>query len=356
MNSFFLFFTIFSVVILYGQLSLKIKTRKESDLLENLTVVIPFRNEFHHLRNLLDFIKNQSKFPAEIIFVNDHSEDESIVVIEQMTNFPVKISLLSTENEGKKFALRKGISQAKTAFILTLDADVELPSDYFQNLATLEIGDAFILPVKIVASSPLFNFFKLDYYYLFALNNGIHFLERPFSASGANFLFRKEKYEQFLSTDRNQSVSSGDDQYFVHFLVKNKAEIQLCTDERFAVKTALPITFREILQQRIRWIKKGASVQSFMPVLMGIIGLVYHLGCLILAFFFPQQIIEILLTKILFDALVFYPYGNRLGDTPKIKEIIFFSLFYPFWMLFIAVASFVITPKWKGRKISIKKS
>lgn len=181
MNSFLIFFTVFTVIILVGQLSLKVKTVRENHLLENLTVIIPFRNEENTLLTLINSLSKQSKFPKQLIFINDHSTDSSVFLLETKADFNY-ILLHLTENTGKKAALEEAIEQAETNYILTLDADVQLDEDYFYALSKIELQDVHILPVKI-SNSPFSGFFNLDYYYLFALSNGLHFFNRPIVAS-----------------------------------------------------------------------------------------------------------------------------------------------------------------------------
>lgn len=349
MSSFFIFFTAFTVLILVGQLSLKVKTTKENGILSQLTVVIPFRNEARNLSLLLRSIALQDQLPVKIIFVNDHSDDASVAILEDFNGFELEIVEL-VDGFGKKAALKKGIQAANTDYILTLDADTQLPENYFKTLSETQLGEAHILPVRI-CNTPFSGFFNLDYYYLFMLNNGLHFFKRPFVASGANFLFKKAIYEAFIAQDLNQSVSSGDDHYFLHYLVKNKKDIRLSTDDALCVETTIPSSFGAILQQRIRWIKKSSSYLSLTALMIAFIGVIYHWGIIALTLLYSSKAVELLLTKIAFDCIVFYPYLIRIGERFSLVRIAIFSLLYPFWMFFIGVASVFVRPQWKGRKV-----
>ena len=48
-----------------------------------LSVIVPFRNEEKMLPMLIDSLKAQSHTSFEVIFINDHSEDESLKVLDQ---------------------------------------------------------------------------------------------------------------------------------------------------------------------------------------------------------------------------------------------------------------------------------
>jgi len=352
MSSFLIFFSLFTIIILFGQLTLKNRTTTQNELLQNLTVIIPFRNEMKQLPALLNSLKKQSLLPKSIIFVNDRSEDLSVELLEEFPELPFKIIHLEDEY-GKKAAIKNGILSADTEYILTLDADVQLPDDYFRHLSELILKDAHILPVSI-ENQPFFGFFNLDYYYLFALNNGLHFLNRPFSASGGNFLFKRELYHDFTQQDKNQDITSGDDSYFLNFLVRQNKQIAQSTEKELCVKSYIPNHLPEIVQQRIRWIKKSSSVQSFFPVIIGLTGIVYHWGFIVIILMNPGKATELILTKIAFDCITFYPYLIKTGKRFSLLRISVFSLLYPVWMVLIGLLSVLITPSWKGRKIITK--
>lgn len=350
MSSFLLFFTLFTLLILIGQLTHNTKSNPKNNLLlSQLTVVIPFRNEERNLTVLLQSIKKQEQLPAKIILVNDHSTDASVQIVTSFEGLFLELLHLSKGEEGKKNALRYGIENSSTDYVLTLDSDVQLVDNYFVNLSKIELKEAHILPVKI-QNKPFFGFFNLDYYYLYALNSGLYFLKRPFVASGANFLFKREVYNKFVQQDKNQSISSGDDQYFLNYLVAKKYAVEQNTESELAVLTTIPTTFLSIVHQRVRWIKKSSSLH-ILPFILGLIGVCYHVGFYVVIAFFSHYDIELLLTKIVFDCILFYPYLVKIKEQFSIFKLAIFSLLYPFWMILVGILSVFIHPKWKDRKV-----
>lgn len=355
MIAFILFFSFISLVLLVGQISRKNplydELEEEGLSLSQLTVIIPFRNESEKIGDFLDSMIRQSHLP-KLIFINDHSEDDSCEIIQQYDTIPFTLLHLDEYEQGKKAAIRKGILSTSTEFILTLDADVQLSKNYFETLRNVKPADATIFPVKF-SNQPYFAFFNFDYYYLFLLNAGLNFLNRPTTASGANFLFRRECYLNFIQSKQNgQTTSSGDDSYFLNYLVRNKKKVQLCYSSPLTVRTEISTSFPKILQQRIRWIKKKSSVQRLLPVLLSILGLIYHFGFIVLAYLYPEKWIELIVLKIAFDWIAFLPFLTKISVRFTPLRLIFFSFFYPIWILIILFSSLAIQPKWKGRKIN----
>ena len=93
--------------------------------LDNITVIIPFRNEAERLAGLINSILSSSQYVKQFIFINDHSSDNSSEIIQaSLGGLPYLIVDLPVHLAGKKQAIKFGINQATTSFILTLDADV----------------------------------------------------------------------------------------------------------------------------------------------------------------------------------------------------------------------------------------
>ncbi|MGB6036182.1 MAG: glycosyltransferase, partial [Cryomorphaceae bacterium] len=73
---------------------------------EGLSILIPFRDEARNLPQLLASLDSVSfPFPFEILFINDHSQDESVSIVDKFEG----ARMISSDREGKKFAIRKGV-------------------------------------------------------------------------------------------------------------------------------------------------------------------------------------------------------------------------------------------------------
>ena len=102
-------------------------------MIKSLSIIFPLYNEQHRLNKLFSQIikqKNLKKKNTEFIFVNDGSNDESLKMISDFISKNKKnidIKLISyNKNQGKGFALKKGIFLAKKKWILTMDIDLSV--------------------------------------------------------------------------------------------------------------------------------------------------------------------------------------------------------------------------------------
>src|SRR5690554_2164119 len=105
------------------------------------SILIPFRNEAENLPQLLKSISklNYPKLLFEVVLINDGSEDLSEEIAQKfIAEKSISIRLLQNKrvsNSPKKDALTIGISQADLEWIVTTDADCNVPPDW---LATLD--------------------------------------------------------------------------------------------------------------------------------------------------------------------------------------------------------------------------
>ncbi|WP_313376866.1 glycosyltransferase family A protein [Chishuiella sp.] len=110
-------------------------------LLTKYTIVIPAHNEENFIAITLDTIVQQTLLPYQVIIVNDNSTDKTQEIVEKyVEKYPfIKIRNILSKSEhqpGSKVvqAFLKGYEIADPNFdiIVKLDADLELPTDYFE--------------------------------------------------------------------------------------------------------------------------------------------------------------------------------------------------------------------------------
>ncbi|MCK9452479.1 MAG: glycosyltransferase family 2 protein [Bacteroidales bacterium] len=114
-----------------------------------LSIIIPAYNESATIQQVLDKVVSSltnNSIDAEIILVDDSSKDDTLKKVAdwQLLNPKVKlISIASSPNRGKGFALRKGIETATGDYVLIQDADHEYdPREYPKLLGPVVEGMA----------------------------------------------------------------------------------------------------------------------------------------------------------------------------------------------------------------------
>lgn len=112
---------------------------------QSVSVLIPLYNEEKFIGEVLDRVCTGG-IASEAIVVDDGSSDRSAWVVEQYIHehpdCPIQL-LRHTENRGKAAAIRTALAEAKSAFSIVQDADLEYdPADYGDILDPLFAGEA----------------------------------------------------------------------------------------------------------------------------------------------------------------------------------------------------------------------
>ena len=103
---------------------------------KKLSIIIPVYNEENTICNILEKISKSKieNFDFEIIIINDGSTDNSYKIIQDNKNLFHQLINLK-KNNGKGFAIRRGLECATGDYIILQDADLEYdPSEYSKLL------------------------------------------------------------------------------------------------------------------------------------------------------------------------------------------------------------------------------
>lgn len=113
----------------------------------DLSLVLACYNEGEHFsesaKKIVEVL-DQTDFSWEIIFVDDSSTDETVVLIKKFVKkYPRKrlISIFQEKNGGRGLAVTKGIKKAQGRIVGYIDIDLEIPSDYIPRFVKeIEMG------------------------------------------------------------------------------------------------------------------------------------------------------------------------------------------------------------------------
>ena len=325
--------------------------------LSDITVLIPFRNEAKRIEQLLICLNACTKLPANIVFIDDHSTDDSIKIIAQNnTALNFKVLGMPDDLNGKKQAIRFGIAAFPSTYYLTMDADIVFALDYFQNLEDLPKVDMLILPVILKANSFFQRFFELDVLLINALNQGVAGLKSPIVASGANLLFKAATFHKVDSFKKHAHINSGDDVFLLNDFKKAGARVELISAMNHAVSTETPPSIKEYLQQRLRWFSKTGAVKdrdaTILVVFQAIFTGLFFVG---LMYFGIQAnwncFVEVIAFKLIIDTLFFWSFFQLQGRLITLILLPFYELILPFYSILIVALSSFKTVQWKGRII-----
>ncbi len=114
---------------------------------KDCTIIVPMYNEEKRLPaflpHLVRFVKKRPEYT--LLLVNDGSKDRTLEVAKKLTKGTTAQILTHTPNQGKGFAVRKGILHAQTSYLLFIDADGSIqPEEIPQMLHYLKRYDVVV--------------------------------------------------------------------------------------------------------------------------------------------------------------------------------------------------------------------
>lgn len=297
--------------------------------------------------------------PSEIIFIDDHSSDNSCgILTEAKKTLPGIFVLENHGKQGKKTTLTAGLHAAKGEWILQTDADCVLPEKWIESISAFVVNN----PGKVLVSAPVVYstgrsvfswFFELDFLSLVFIGAGYIIAGKPVYCNGANIAYRRDAV-LILPDPYFSSTPSGDDVFLMQQLAeKQKNGIAFLKSRNAIVKTAPPTSLKQFFLQRTRWGSKAKHYKSgsakFLALSVFTTNLMLLLFWALAASGATLRIYASIFTIIKFvtDAIILIPSLNFFERSKYTALIIPASVLYPFYIVFAAFASLFAKPGWK---------
>ena len=122
---------------------------------------MPVKNAALFLDECIESIILQTYSNWELLAVNDHSNDDTVEVLQRFSAIDSRITILNNRNNGIIEALKTGYNISKGAFITRMDADDIMPKIKLEKLQKLLItsGKGFVASglIKYFSDKPLGN-------------------------------------------------------------------------------------------------------------------------------------------------------------------------------------------------------
>lgn len=360
-----LLYAIFIGSFTLGWFSLKVKAEIDATPNQNVTILIPFRNEEDNLKNLLHSL-SYIEYPnhlIEIVFINDESEDSGSELIgSYVQSFPFLLRLINSPEKGKKAAIWHGISQSTGDIIVCTDADCIVQKSWIREIVQKfndENLQMVLGPVAIEGKENFWNSFqKIEFMSLILCSAGSVLLKKPIMANGANMAYRRMAFIDVEGYSGNENIASGDDVFLMMKILQKfgGSSVAFLKSNRSTVFTCAQKTLTDFLKQRIRWASKSSSYGTvftkatalsvlIMNSLLTFSFLIAPFGKSYVLLFLLIWLFKILVDlPILVGGSVFFKNHRSLLLLPVIEIITAILTVIP------GILSFFIKPEWKTRR------
>ncbi len=330
------------------------------------SILVPARNESKNIIECISSIlaQNFPTFQFEIIFINDHSSDNTLELVRQ--NFQDKIKIVNLEDEsafGKKNAIKRGIEVSKGNWIVTTDADCRVGKNWLHQFANcIQQTDTVFCcsPVMFSTSENSLEIFQqLDIIGMMGATAGGIQRKSAFLANGANLAYKKSVFYEvngFRGIDRK---ASGDDMLLLQKVVKKYPDqIAFVKSFESLVITPPESNLNGFLNQRLRWASKGdgfPNIATWLQMIFIFLFCFFLMLSLVLTPLQPFIYIKLFLGLYCIKFVSDYFYLKQLSkffDQENLsKHIWWATLAHALYVVTIGIwAQFYKSYEWKGRR------
>lgn len=295
----------------------KVKYEKYNNLNDEfVSVIIPFRNESENIPDSLESIKKQNypKDKFEVIYVNDKSDDDSLVKIENALK-EENIQVVSVpenylSDESKIRAIKFGIENSRGKIIITTDCDCVHHANWLTSMLNCfgkKIGLVTGPVIFIDENPPLKQMQKLEFAGLVLTGAGLIGINKPVICNSANLAFRKNLYDMLGGFKMEKGLSSSADE-FLMIDIHNKTDykIRFCWDNDAVTYTKAVNSLKGFFHQRQRWANKDWKLFGCKTFLQLILVYLFYVGLtlqLILGIFGSELFLYSLLISLILKSV-----------------------------------------------------
>lgn len=317
-----------------------------------VSVIVCARNEQRNLQDYLHALLTQDYPLYEVIVVDDGSEDDTSILLEQMmhswpnlyrTFVPQGARVLSS----KKLALTIGIKASRYDYILLTDADCrpqsshwisEMMKGFDSDSAELVLGCSPYFENKSVLSS------LISYDTLFIALQYMAYARagHPYMGVGRNMAYRKSTFFAHNGFQGLLGERSGDDDLFVNKVATKHNTRVVCTRDSLTW-SAPERTWQDWFQQKRRHLSVSAYYKFgnkfrlfFEPFTRAMLYLLLVLAFVFGYYLTPLIALALYLLRVLIQRISLNTSARRLGIRRFGSEILLYDLFLPLcnlWMI-----------------------
>lgn len=308
--------------------------RKAVPSLPGVSVVIAHKNDAASLEQNLSAIAEQDYPEFEVIIVDDHSAPAEKEILEiASTKYP-NVNFILSDGDGKKQALKTGISRAKFELILCTDADCKPQTPHWiRKMVQAGKGNDIILgysPHKKLQGW-LNRFIRFE-----TTLTAIQYLSwasagRAYMAVGRNMLYPRKIFLEGDPYKNHESIPYGDDDLFVQAMVA-KTPVRICDDPQAHVVTGPVTSWPALWKQKHRHMSAAHHYKKklwWQPGLYGVSLVVHWFLLLGFLFILPWwKWLPVFLIGLFIRWITYIIWTNKLGEKDTIAWFPFLEIQY----------------------------
>lgn len=340
---------------------------KKTALKTKVSILVAARNEAEIIKKTLDDLCAQSydKALTEIIFIDDHSTDNTAAIIASYASKGVKLIRLNEDralNSYKKKAIQTAIGESTGDLIITTDADCRMGKDWLKTIISYYEEKDYKMISSPVAYFEEKTFFEraqaLEFLYLIGLGASTIGNKKPSTCNGANLAYEKAAFYEVGGFKGIDDLASGDDELLLHKMAaRYNNHIGFLKHQDAVVYTHAKPTIGEFIQQRKRWASKSTRYKNKAIIVLGVAIWLFNVSILlnIAIGLFDGFYFGLALTQLLIKIFLEFIFLYQVTGFAKRRELLvllpILNLMHIVYLVYIGVAGNSGKYNWKGRMV-----
>lgn len=337
-----------------------------------ISIIIAVRNEEEYIEQCITSLIH-CNYPDEyyeVIIIDDHSDDQTVGIIEGINSSLIKLlhlkDYLKTANINayKKAALQYGIESSTGELIVITDGDSWVKPDFLRVYAYCYMTNEVSMMAGIVqfeqTKSLIEHFQQSDMISMMGITGAGIESHKYYMANGANLVFDKKQFLSLEPYDHN-GTASGDDMFLIQSLAKKQPErIRYIKDKRVLVTTAVTNGYSAFWEQRKRWASKSSQYKDpnikWLMVLIFIVNIGPFIS-IVFSTILGSNILSIVailavILKFVIDYFYIKKISNYFSQPVVMKYFVFSFFFYYIYIIYTGfIGLFPSNYRWKQRNV-----
>lgn len=332
-----------------------------------VSIIVAARNEAENIHETIEALlsQNYSKELTEIIFIDDHSTDNTAEIIRSYALQGVRLISLKEDkalNSYKKKAIQTAIAGASGKLIITTDADCRMGKDWLKTIVSFYEEHDYKMISSPVAYDQEKSFFErsqsLEFLYLIGLGASTIGNKQPSTCNGANLAYERDAFYEVGGFQGIDDLASGDDELLLHKIAaRYNNQIGFLKNTDAIVYTHAKPTLTEFLQQRKRWASKSTRYKNKSIIVLGVfiwffnVSILLNLLTAIFIFSFLKIAIIQLALKIIIEFIFLVDVTTFAKRRSLLVLLPVLNVFHVLYIIYIGVAGNSGKYNWKGRMV-----
>lgn len=332
-----------------------------------VSIIIAARNEADNIHRTIEALiaQDYNKALTEIIFIDDHSTDNTAEIVRSYASSGVKlISLKENQalNSYKKKAIQTAIGQATGDLIITTDADCRMGTEWLKTIIAFYEEKRYKMISSPVAYDEEKSFFEraqsLEFLYLIGLGASTIGNKKPSTCNGANLAYEKAAFYEVGGFQGIDDLASGDDELLLHKIAaRYDNHIGFLRNSDAMVYTHAKPNLGEFIQQRKRWASKSTRYKNKSIIVLGVFIWFFNVSILLnlLVGLFFIGFLKIALVQLLLKIIVEFIFLMDVTKFAKRRSLMVLlpvlNVLHVLYIIYIGIAGNSGKYNWKGRMV-----